>query len=95
MKRLKNITFLIILASSSGFAAEPDSTDELYENLLDRHAKSGHLSGKELKKQKFYHKNQKSWQGDFSKQVRGVASTLKSQREIMKFQNPAIEISVK
>ncbi|MFT6633732.1 MAG: hypothetical protein ACJAS4_003703 [Bacteriovoracaceae bacterium] len=96
---IKNTLFsILILVSSNSFSSEPvtDVTgDQFYEDLLNRHVQSGHLSDQELVKQKYYHSNQKSWQGDFKNQVRGVASTLKSQREILKFKNPPIEISIK
>lgn len=83
------------MISSVVNSAETDASNQFYEELLERHKSSGHLSSDEIKKQKFYHSNQKSWQNEFENQVRGVASTLKSQREILKFQNPAIEIPVK
>ena len=97
MKRLNKIIFIIALTltSSTAFSVEPENSDQFYEDLLNRHVQSGHLSDQELVKQKYYHSNQKSWQGDFKNQVRGVASTLKSQREILKFKNPPIEISIK
>lgn len=89
------ITILTLTFSIHANESESDNTSELYNEVLEKHLNSGHLSKQELQKQKFYHSNEKSWQKEFNNHVRGVASTIKSPREVIKFENPAIEISVK
>ena len=81
-------TFLI---SSVGFCFD----DTEYNQLLDRHAKAGHLTESQAESEKFKYANNKRWQGNLTKQVRGVASSFKENSDIINFKNPTIEISSK
>ncbi len=90
------IALLFISNINIALGDTPNEKDkDLYNEVLQKHLETGHLSDKEIQKQKFYHSNEKSWQKEFNKQVRGVASTIKSPREVIQLKNPAIEISVK
>jgi hypothetical protein len=79
------------MLSTSAFAKETD----LYQEMLNRHSKSGHLTQDELKEQQFKYSNQKRGHSIFNKQVRSVASTIEESRDVIKLQNEEIEISVK
>ena len=66
-----------------------------YDELLEKHLKSGHLTNSEVDEQKFDRINTQKYQQEFSRQVRGVASKLNEQKNVLKFVNQVIEISVK
>ena len=85
------LSVLLLTLSSFNICA---NDDEFYNELLEKHSQEGHLTKDELKEQKFQYSNNKKWRSTFSRQVRGVASTLDGSRDVIKFQNPEIEILV-
>jgi len=63
-----------------------------YDELLEKHLQSGHLTDAEIDEQKFEMINSKKYQNEFSRQVRGVASKLDDHKNVLHFVNPEIEI---
>ena len=63
-----------------------------YDELLDKHLTSGHLTDAEVDEQKFQIINSKKYQDEFSRQVRGVASKMDEPKNILYLVNPEIEI---
>ncbi len=89
---MKIMTILILTFLS--FQAFSQESDELYQQLLNKHLEQGQLNRQEFKSQEFQYANQKSLSDEFKEQVRGVASTFQSRKEIIKLKNPVIEIPV-
>ena len=95
-KMKKLIIFLFIfLGSISSFAIEENSTDQLYNEMLEKHIESGQINQTESLNQTHQYTKDKKWQKQFNQQVRGVASKLKKSQDRIELVNPAIEISVK
>lgn len=82
------LLIFILFLSTSVFAID----EYEYDELLDRHMETGHLTDAEVDHQKFELINSKKYQKEFSKQVRGVASKLKEPANVLHFVNPEIEI---
>jgi hypothetical protein len=66
-----------------------------YDELLEKHLVSGHHTEADVDHQKFEMINSNKYHKEFNKQVRGVASKMDESKNILKFVNPEIEISVK
>jgi hypothetical protein len=94
---IKVLSWPIIISLFCSLSQASDSMPltESYSQLLNRHQQQGHLNQKELKIQQLQYSNDKAWQTQFKKQVRGVASSLTIPREKISLNNPAIEIAVK
>lgn len=94
MKILFIVTIFTFAFSS--LSAEPNETNnQFYNELLEKHEKTGHLNKSDIRREKFNLSNDKRWQKKFSKQVRGVASKLRAPRDVIELDNPAIVIPVK
>lgn len=85
------LTSIFLFACLTGFAQDEDKA---YQEILDRHVKQGHINKGDIEKQQFYYQKDKEFRKEFNQKVRGVASTLKSPKDIIELDNPAIEISV-
>lgn len=85
------VTLLLLLLSL--FSINCFAIDEYeYDELLDKHLQSGHLTDAEVDHQKFEMINSQRYQKEFSKQVRGVASKLNESKKVLHMVNPDIEI---
>ncbi len=94
--KVLTLCFIFLSASFSSAASEGNlHTAGEFNEILKRHQSAGQLGPQELKKQRYQFKKDKTWQSNFSEQVRGVAAKLSSPREIIQLKNPSIEISVK
>ena len=92
MKRIL-LSILLIPTVYADPTAQIESP-EVYQEVLKRHVKEGHISKDDVEKQKFYFEKDKEWRSEYGERLRGVASSLKSPREIIELENPAIEIPV-
>ena len=81
------ITFTALLSLSLWAMDEND-----YDDLLDKHLQSGHLTVADVDAQKFEMINSQKYHKEFSRQVRGVASKLSDHKKVLHFVNPEIEI---
>jgi hypothetical protein len=72
-----------------------DADDDYYNQMLDRHLRHGHLPKAQVQRQRMQMAKDKAWQTSFHEQVRGVASTMQTPKNVIELDNPAIEISVK
>ena len=86
---------MLFLLTSSSLFTFADDTSALYNEVLNRHLKYGHMPRAELYHQKRQLERNKEWQKEFHQQVRGVASTLNTPKNIIELDNPTIEIPVK
>lgn len=83
----------LLLLLSLLFSFKAIAIDEYdYDELLDKHLQSGHLTDDEVDHQKFELINSQRYQKEFSKQVRGVASKLNENKNVFHMVNPDIEI---
>ena len=94
---MKGIMIFIFLIFSSAYANDADQLEqpEVYKEVLSRHVKEGHISKADVEKQQYYYEKDKEWRSEFGPTLRGVASSLKSPRDVIELENPAIEIPVK
>lgn len=92
---MKGILILLFLLPTA-FAEDSSQLEisEVYQQVLDRHLEKGHISQAEVEKQQYYYEKDKAWRSEFGKKLRGVASSLKSPRDVIELDNPAIEIPV-
>lgn len=89
---MKNLLLLItiIFLSSQAYAV-----DEVYQDLLEKHATSGHIPQQDVATQELEILKAKNSQNNLGKAVRGVASSNTHKPKSLKIVNPAIEISTK
>ena len=56
--------------------------------------KEGHILKADVEKQRFYFEKEKQWRGTINNQMRGIASSLKTPKDVIELDNPTIEIPV-
>lgn len=91
---MKGFLFIFFLLPLSALANEKLDESLAYQEVLKRHLREGHISEEDAKKQRYYYEKDKEWRSEFGEKIRGIASSLKSPRDIIELENPAIEIPV-
>ena len=92
---MKKLILLTILFTSPIKLLALDPTDPSYQEVLEKYLAHGQMNAKEVEKQKINVNAQKKWRTKLKGQARDVASTLKGKQNILKLENPIIEISTK
>lgn len=89
---MKNVlaAMTILMISNSSFAV-----DELYHEMLEKHATSGHIAKEDVANQELGILKSKNSKTNLGEAVRGVASSISVKPQSIKIINPAIEISTK
>ncbi len=95
MNKVLSKFILFVLLTVLSIQAFGESTEEIYDRMLDEHTQNGHLSEESAQNLKYKFRQNQTIQKDLNKQVRGIASTMKKNSQIMQFKNPDIEIPVK
>ena len=89
---MRLVLLAILIYSFSSWA---QSEENFYQDLLERHAKQGHMTEKEALNHRIELEKTKRENEGLAKAVRGVASKIKTrdERKVLKLTNPVIEIS--
>ncbi len=86
---------LICLIFTSPLLLAKNQNDFNYQAMLDEYLKKGEMNSTEVQTQKEDISAQKKMREQLKNQARDVASTLKKDQNILKLENPEIEISTK
>ena len=86
--------FIFIISTAFAETTEQLEQPEIYKEVLARHVEEGHINKEDVEKQQYYYEKDKEWRSEYGQKLRGVASSLKSPRDVIELENPAIEIPV-